>query len=1052
MLKFKIKQRIWAVSLVLFILFSFTKIISAEINEKTQQPQSVQGKVTDLSGNQLPGVNVVVKGTSIGAITDQDGKYSLTLPPNSKTLVFSFIGMKTLEINIANQTVIDATLNDDIIGLDELIVVGYMKQKKADLTGAVTVVSSDDIKKSTDANVLKSLQGRVPGLFITTDGNPNDNVNIMIRGLTSMRSVPPLLVIDGLPSNTNLKDINPQDIESIQVLKDAASASIYGSRAASGVILITTKLGKAGEQKITYDGSVGVSAFLNPVEMLNTQQYGQALWQASVNDGLDPNLNTKIYSYEWHNDANGTPVLDKVTPKEFLNADNTMSSANTNWMKEGSRLGMQQNHQLSVFNGTDKAKTMFSLNYFENQGTQIYTYFKRYSMRFNSEYNLIKKVLTVGENFTISNSVIVDQNVMHSLLTMPPIIPVHLVDGTGWGGSAYALGMDDYNNPVRILTQGKDNKDNNFKVLGSVYANINLFNILNLKTQYGIDYSNRDYRTIVFSWKEGGGKLNNLNGVNGLASKAFTSTWTNTLNYNLNSGNHQLDFLAGMEALRYYAESLSGNRQDILLENYDYSYLNSATGTQTINGSGDEFTLLSYFSKFNYVFNSKYLLSATLRYDGSSKFGINNRFGFFPAVSAGWRISEEPFLKGISYISDLKLRASWGMNGNSNIPTSALVNYYDANYASTAYGLGGNESGTMLAGYRRIHMGNQNLKWEATRQTDLGLDFGLWNNYLSGSFDYYYKFTDGMLYEPGYLSAIGEGGSQWINAADMTNSGVEFQLNYSSDPNKDFTYSIGGNIASYKNKIDNLPSIVRFDYGGNGLGDDILGRPLNSLYGFIADGLFLTQEEVNNSPEQPGKGIGRIRYKDLDHDGRITTQYDRTWIAVTDPDFTFGISFNSKYKNLDFSMFWQGLWGNSVRNDWKTYSDFWNVWTQNGFNHPTRLLGAWSATNQNSTIPALSMSNPNDERRVSSYYMESGAYLKLRSIEIGYTLPKNIASKLSIQNCRIYVLAQNIINLTKWWGHDKYTGVDPENASKAGEYSSPYVIPQFFRTGVNVSF
>jgi TonB-linked SusC/RagA family outer membrane protein len=695
---------------------------------------------------------------------------------------------------------------------------------------------------------------------------------------------------------------------------------------------------------------------------------------------------------------------------------------------------------------------MLSLNYYENKGTQIYTYFKRYSIRFNSEYNLIKNILTVGENFILSKENIVDMNQMDYMLKLPAILPVHLVDGTGWGGSAMSLGMDDYNNPVRILTQGKDDRDNYFKVLGSGFANLKLLKGLNFKTQYGIDFSSRYYRTLTHPYKEGGGKQSTITAVNGLASRSFTWTWTNTLNYHLETGQHQLDLLGGMEALRYYTESLSGNRQDILLEDYDYAYINSATGTQTIAGSGDEFSLLSYFAKFNYVFSSKYLLSATLRYDGSSKFGQNNRFGFFPAVSAGWRLSEESFLKNNELISDLKLRASWGMNGNSNIPTSALVNYYDANYAATAYGLLGNESGTLLSGYRRIHMGNPNLKWEGTKQTDIGLDFGLWNNRLSGSIDYFDKVTDGMLYEPGYLSAIGEGGAMWINAANMKNKGIELQLTYQSDPNKAFTYSISGNIGSYKNEINDLPSVVKFDYGGNGLGDDILGRPLNSLYGFVSDGLFKTQEEVNNSPEQPGKGIGRIRFKDLDHDGRITTQFDRTWIGVTDPDFTFGISTDAKYKHFDFAMFWQGIWGNTVRNDWKTYSDFWNVWTQNGFNHPTRLLDAWSPSNPNSTIPALSMSNPNDERRLSTYYMESGSYLKLRSIELGYTLPMNIASKAKMQNFRIFIQAQNIINLHKWWGENKYTGIDPENPSKAGEYSSPYVIPQFFKTGISASF
>ncbi len=1051
MSRIRIRKGIWAMSLVVFVLFSVTKVIYAENNAQTQQPQIVTGKVSDPNGDKFPGVSVVVKGTTVGTLTDQDGHYSIDLPPNAKALIFSFVGMKTSEVQINERTVIDVTLVEDIIGLDELVVLGYMSQKKADLTGSVAVVSSSDVSNTSNASILKSLQGKIPGMVITTDGNPNDNVEVSIRGLTSFRAAPPLIVIDGLPSNINLKDLNSQDIESIQILKDAASASIYGSRAASGVILITTKLGKVGEQTITYNGTFGIATHLNPVELLNTEQYGQALWQACINDGLDPNINTQIYSFDWHTEADGTPVLDKVTPREYLNADNTMKSADTDWLKEGTRAGIQQNHQLTISNGTDKAKTMFSVNYFENQGTQIYTYFKRYSTRLNSEYNLIKNILTIGENLYLAKEKIVDLSFMHGLLVMPSIIPVRTVDGIGWGGSAYGLGMDDYDNPLRRAYMTKDNLDNYFKLLGSVYANIRLLKNLNFKTQLGIDYSNYNHNWLFPKWTEAGGASDPQNYVDARSTKGYTRIWTNTLTYNLDADVHQLNFLAGIEALHYYTENLRGTRLDILLEDYDYAYLNSATGTQTVTGSGDEYALMSYFSKFNYVYDSRYLLSATLRYDGSSKFGKNNRFGFFPAVSAGWRISEESFFNNLGIISDLKLRASWGKNGNSNIPTNALVNYYDASYAATAYAIEGNESGALASGYRRIHMGNSDLKWETTTQTDIGLDFGLWNNYFSGSLDFYYKITSGMLFEPGYLSAIGEGGAMWINAADMTNKGVEIQLNYSSNPNKDFTYSISANIASNINKINDLPDEVRFDFGGNGFGDDIIGRPLNSFYGFVTDGLFTTQEEVNNSPEQPGKAIGRIKYKDLDNDGRITTQYDRTWIGVADPDFMYGINFNTNYKNFDFSMFWQGIWGNTVNNAWKTYSDFWNIWTQMGFNHPTRVLDAWSQTNKNSTIPALSMSNPNDERRLSTYFTESGAYLKLRNIELGYTLPENIASKLSIQNIRIYMLAQNVINVYKWWGNDKYTGGDPEGA-QAGEYALPYVIPSYFRFGVNATF
>ncbi|HLR31653.1 MAG TPA: SusC/RagA family TonB-linked outer membrane protein, partial [Fodinibius sp.] len=484
----------------------------------------------------------------------------------------------------------------------------------------------------------------------------------------------------------------------------------------------------------------------------------------------------------------------------------------------------------------------------------------------------------------------------------------------------------------------------------------------------------------------------------------------------------------------------------------DYAYISSATGNQEVYGNGNEYTMLSYFSKFNYAFDNKYLLSGTVRYDGSSKFGDNNQFGLFPAASAGWRLSEERFLQDSRIISSLKLRVSWGMNGNSNIPTNALINYYDADYNATAYALAGNETGNLYSGFRRMHIGNPNLQWEATRQFDAGIDFGLFGDALSGSVSYYHKYTDGMLYEPPYIAAIGEGGYQWINAANMTNTGFELQLSYSGSIGEDFAYTISGNASTNENRIDDLPESVKYTYGGNGLDDDILGRSLNSFYGFVADGLFRSQEEVDNSPEQTGKGLGRIRYKDLNSDGRITWEHDRTWLGNSDPDIMYGATFNASYKNVDFNMFWQGIAGNLIRNDWKTYSDFWNVWTQSGFNHSTRVLDAWSPSNPDSDIPALTNNDSNDERRLSTYFLESGSYLKLRHIEIGYTLPVDLISSLGMRNFRIYVLAENVINLEKWWGDNAYTGIDPENPSKSNEYSSPYIRPQIFKAGINLSF
>ncbi|MAZ27702.1 MAG: SusC/RagA family TonB-linked outer membrane protein [Cytophagaceae bacterium] len=1009
---------------------------------------AVTGTVVDDQGVPLPSVSVQIKGTNTGNATDFDGNYTINAR-SGDVLVFSFMGFKTQEIQVGTNNVIDVVLEQDMAQLDEVVVTGYMKQKKADLTGAVATVSTEEIERNPYANVMQGLQGRLPGVQVTADGSPMGGANIQIRGLTSLRSAPPLIVIDGLPTNVSLNDINSNDIASIQVLKDAASASIYGSRAASGVILIETKKGKIGESQITYQGSVGVSTYLDKIEMLNTQQYGTAFWQAAVNDGSDPNAMSQIYDFDWHTDGNGIPVLDQVTPIEYLNDDQTMPSSDTDWFDEGTRLGLQNNHNVSISNGSEKGSQLLSLNYYENQGTQIHSYLKRYTVRLNSDYKLFNDKLIVGENLSLAHLDFNNQSRTNELLRMPSIIPVHTTDG-GWGGTAMALGMDDYWNPIRQLTMNKDNNNLANTVIGNIYAELQFLKNFKLRTSYGLQYNNGKYRHIDFTWEEGGGRQDINNGVDAAWNENVTQTWTNTLNYSFETDKHQFDFLLGIESVQYKAEDIRGYRRDIEIEDYDYAYLNAATGTQEVYGGGDEWALLSYFSKFNYVFNKKYLLSATIRYDGSSKFGKSNQFGFFPAVSGGWRLSEEAFLEESETISNLKLRASWGKNGNSNIPTNALVDIFDAAYHSglsgTSYGLAGNETGTLASGYRKIHTGNPNLKWETTTQTNVGVDFGFFNGALSGSLDYFHKYTDGMLYEPPYLAAVGEGGYRWVNAANMTNTGLEFVASYFGKVGNDFNFTLTGNVSAYRNRIDDLPQSVKYTFGGNGLDDDILGRPLHSHYGFIADGLFTSQDEVDNSPEQPGKGLGRIRYKDLNHDGRITWEHDRTWLGVSDPDFSYGLNVEASYKAFDFSMFWQGVVGNTVWNDWKTYSDFWNVHVQKGVNHPTRLLNAWSPSNPDSSIPALSLINPNDELRASTYFLESGSYLKLRQIEFGYNIPESALSVVGVKRARVALSAQNLISLRKWWGDDAYTGIDPESPA-----ANSYVRPQMFFLNLNVS-
>ncbi len=1050
----QMRKKITALLLTMFLLNSFL----------FAQQSPVTGKITDEKSNPLIGVAVKVSGSHTGVITDVNGNFSINAS-KGQTLEISYVGKMNEKVIVGDNSLINITLKDQTgSDLNEVVVTGYMTQKKADLTGAVAVVSAKDLSKDHGTtNIMQSLQGVVPGLHISTDGNPTGNVDVQIRGLTSLNGGSPLIVIDGVPSYMNLRDINPDNIASMQILKDAYSASIYGTQGGAGVILIQTKKGQAGKAKISYDGSVGFASWNNKPAMLNTMQYGQALWQAAVNDGQDPNAVTQIYDYDWHKDASGIPVLDKATPIAYLNADSTMPSANTNWLDAISQNGIQQNHQLTISGGNDKSTSLLSLNYMENQGTQIYTGYKRFTLRVNTDYKVINDHFSIGENVEASHMLVNDQNVMHDALVEPPIIPVHTTDG-GWGGSAVALGMDDYWNPVRELTLNKDNGDKYNKLYGDVHANVYLKNFT-LHSQLGMIYTDGYHRNIQFTFEEGGGKFNPISSVDQWYWRETTLDLTNTIDYKYNKGKHNLDVLGGMEANKYVTETMDANRQDIAFQNYDYAYLSTATGNMSMSGGGDKYNLMSYFGKFNYSYNSKYLLSGSLRYDGSSKFGSDNRFALFPAISGGWRISQEDFLANNNVISDLKLRASWGKNGSlANINSLNAQTFFAPDYNVTSYSIDGSETGSLPSGFYKVQTGNQDLRWEGTTQTNIGIDFGFFKQALSGSLDFYKKYTDGMLVSPPYPGAEGEGANQFINAADMTDKGVELSVTYSSRSHKDFNYQISGNIAYNKNVVDDLPASVQYSWGGSALkGDGIDGHPWGSYYGFIADGIYQNQQQVDAGPDQPGKGIGRIRYMDISGpdgkpDGKIDYDYDRTWIgnnvviqngglATVVPKVEYGFSINLSYKSFDLSMSWQGVAGIEEYDGWKSYSDFWNVWVQNGFNHPTRVLDAWTPTNTSSTIPALSLNNVNDELRMSTYLIEPGQYLKLRNIQLGYNLPKSFSTRLGMERFYIYVVAENLLMFKS----SQFTGPDPENAD-GQSYANPYVRPQVFKTGIEVSF
>ena len=1012
------------------------------------QQVNVSGVIKDATGETVIGASVMVKGTKTGTVTDFDGRFHVECTPGA-TLVISYIGYQTQEVKAADgmNVVLQEAAND----LNEVVVTGYTTQRKADLTGAISVVSVDDIAKQNENNPIKALQGRVPGMNISADGSPSGTATVRIRGIGTLNNNDPLYIVDGIPTKAGMHELNGNDIESIQVLKDAASASIYGSRAANGVIIITTKKGKEGKIKVDFDGSIAVSTYAHKMKVLNAKEYGQVMWQAYVNDGMDPNTNGLGYRYDWGYNAQGTPVLNGISMKKYLDDAGTTPAADTDWFDETTRTGVIQQYNVSVSNGSDKGSSFFSLGYYKNLGIIKTSDFNRFSARMNTEYKLLKnKMLTVGEHFTLNRTSEVQApgGFLQNVLQFNPSLPIYTEDGNYAGPVG---GYPDRYNPVAVLERNKDNRYTYWRMFGDAYLNLNPFKDFNIRTTFGLDYSQKQQRFFTYPVTEGN-VANNKNGVEAKQEHWTKWMWNAVATYNMELGKNRIDLMAGMELNRQDDIYFSGYKEGFSILNPDYMWPDAGTTNPQAYGGGSGYSLVSFFGKANYNYADKYMASFTIRRDGSSRFGKNNRYATFPSVSAGWRINQESFLKKASWIDDLKIRASWGQTGNQEIDNLARYTLYVSNYGvtenggqsyGTSYDIAGTNGGSTLAsGFKRNQIGNDNIKWETTTQTDLGFDFAFFRNTLYGNFDWYFKKTKDILVNMPGIAVMGEGSSQWINAGEMENRGFEFNIGYRNQTHFGLKYDVTANISSYRNKITALPTTVAANgtFGGNGV-KSVIGHPMGAQVGYVADGIFKSQEEIDNHATQEGAGLGRIRWKDLTGDGKIT-EADQTWIYNPVPDFTYGFNIYLEYKNFDFTAFFQGVQGVDIISDLKKETDIWAGLNIGFLNKGKRLLDAWSATNPDSNVPALSLSDNNNEKRVSSYWVENGSYLKLRTIQFGYNFPQTIASKLAMQRLRMYVSAQNLFTIKS----SSFTGVDPENPNYG------YPIPLNITFGLNVTF
>ena len=1028
----------------------FLTILLAVLSSALLSAQdTVTGTVVSGSdGMPIIGAAVMEVGnTTNGTVTDIDGKFSISVPEGAE-LIFVSIGFKDLTAKAS--PVMNITLEEDSQMLEETVVTGYTVQRKADLTGSISVVNVDDLARQNENNPIKAMQGRVPGMNITADGSPSGSSTVRIRGTGTLNNNDPLYIIDGVPTKAGMHELNGNDIESIQVLKDAASASIYGSRAANGVIIITTKKGKNGRMNVDFDASVSASMYTNKMKVLNAEQFGQAMWQAYINDGQDPNSNGLGYRYDWGYDANGYPVLNSVSMSKYLDAANTVPASDTDWFDETTRTGIIQNYNLSASHGTDKGSSFFSIGYYKNIGIIKSSDFDRFSARMNTEYKIIGDILTLGEHFTVNRTSEVQApgGFLQNVLQFNPSLPVYTTDNEFAGPVG---GYPDRENPVARLERNSDNRYKYWRMFGDAYLNLNPFKGFNIRTTFGIDYAQKEQRIFTYPITEGN-VANDNNAVEAKQEHWMKWMWNAVATYNFEKGKHRGDAMIGMELNREDDTHFSGYKEDFTILNPDFMWPDAGVGDAQAYGSGEGYSLVSFFAKVNYSYADKYLFSATVRRDGSSRFGLENRYATFPSFSAGWRISKEGFMKNATWIDDLKIRASWGQTGNQEISNIARYTIYVSNYGvtesggqsyGTSYDITGSNGGSILpSGFKRNQIGNDEIKWETTTQTNAGFDFSLFKQSLYGSFDYYFKETKDILVQKAGIGVMGEGSSQWVNAGAMENEGIEFSIGYRNSTESGFVYDINANISTYRNEITELPATVAADgtFGGNGV-ESVIGHPYGAQVGYIADGIFKSQEEVDNHATQEGAAPGRIRWRDIVPDG-VINEKDQTWIYSPVPDFSYGINFYFEYKNFDLSMFWQGVQGVDVISDLKKETDLWSGLNIGFLNKGTRLLDAWTPANPDSDIPALSRSDVNNEKRVSTYFVENGSFLKLRNIQLGYNLPEKAVKKMKMQRFRLYLSASNVLTIKS----RDFTGVDPENPNYG------YPIPMNLTFGINIGF
>lgn len=1065
------------------------------------QDRAVTGTVSDETGAGMPGVNVLVKGTNNGTVTDVDGKYTINAPSNA-TLVITFVGYKTTEVAVGDRTSIDVSMEVDLTSLDEVVVTGYGIDKRREIAGAVSVVKAKDLTVTPTGNVEQLLQGRVPGVTVITNGQPGSTAQIRVRGFGSFGGNSPLYIVDGVPTD-NINFLNPDDIETTTVLKDAASASIYGARAASGVVVYTTKKGKKGQKlNVTYDGMFGFTLPGKGQDMMNPTDFADWTWRAQYNTedanalaenravdyaaalakfnhpqfggGLQPVIPTYLM-VGTQTGANIDPAtVDLEEERRLYNVDPRKGSTRqviranregTDWYDELTSVAPLSRSTLGVSGGGEAHRFYIGLSQQSQDGTMINQKFKRYAIRANSEFDVLPG-LRIGENvqFTYRSvlglqgdnggaGVADDENEYLAAFRMPSIIPVY--DEFGGYAGTVAKGFNNPRNPVAAREGLNNNKAFDVFGFGNVYLEFDPIPGLTLRTSIGGDY--RSYFGLGYGrWQYENSENNSAFSFNQFQGYNYGWTFTNTATYKKTFGKHSAEILVGQESLATnigWNYSQSGTNPF----SWDPEFINmTQVTTQPPNSSAlNEIRFSSYFGQVKYTFNEKYIIGGVLRRDGSSRFGANNRYGVFPAVSAAWRISAEPFMQGISWITDLKIRGGYGTMGNSNnVDANNQFSLYGGSIGASSYDLNGTNS-SAIVGYYRTRIGNPDAKWETSVTSNIGFDALFFDGKLDVVVDFWRKDTDDLLLQVPVTATVGyRASAPTVNIAEMRNQGIDIGVTYKGALNTEWSYEVNANASFLQNEITGLPpgqqylSTVNPSYRGITPIRNGLGQSISSFYGYVVEGLFSSPEDVASHATQSGAAQGRFKYRDLNNDGIINAD-DRTFIGSPVPTFTGGVNFTLRYGAFDlFAYFYTSL-GNEIFNQSKWFTDFYPSFQ--GAAISNRVKDSWTPDNLNAEIPIFeSASNFSTNQQSNSFYIEDGSYLRLQNVTLGYNLPASLLSRWKMTKLRIFASSNNVFTVTGYEGLDPSVGgaVDTQFGIDVG--NAP--LDRSITFGVNLGF